>query len=70
MEQANILALAERCRRLARETSDGQMRNSLEALAEDYESQLPPAARGTGSNAAADGDDDSDGGGFKPRTRH
>ena len=47
MNQADIIERVERCRRLARQMTDGHMRNSLEALAEEYESRLPrgrPAA--------------------------
>ena len=40
MSQDEILERAERCRRLARDVGDAHMRNSLEALAEEYEAKL------------------------------
>jgi hypothetical protein len=39
-ERIELIEQIERCRRLARFLSDEQMRNALENLAEDYESQL------------------------------
>ena len=41
MNQEEIIERAERCRRLAQQVGDAHMRNSLEALAEEYEAKLP-----------------------------
>ena len=60
MEHEELRGRVERCRRLARQMTDAHMRVSLEALADEYEAQLPS------------GDDDHDDGGtpgFK-LTRH
>ena len=42
MEQKNIdlMTKIERCRRLARDLTDDEMRGALEDLAENYEAQL------------------------------
>ena len=41
MNKDEIIERAERCRRLARDVGDAHLRNSLEALAEEYEAKLP-----------------------------
>lgn len=55
MEQDQIVELAERCRRLARQVTDGSMRNSLEALADEYEAQLPGESGGDGEGSSGSG---------------
>lgn len=40
LERIDLMEQIERCRRLARNLSDEQLRHSLEELAEDYEAQL------------------------------
>ena len=59
MEQEELRVRVERCRRLARQMTDAHMRLSLEALADEYEAQLP-----------LDGNDDDGTPGFVLRTRH
>jgi hypothetical protein len=39
-ERIDLLEQIERCRRLARDLTDEEMRRSLEALADDYEAKL------------------------------
>ena len=41
-ENQDIRARIERCRRIAQYMTDDDVRHSLEDLAEEYESQLPP----------------------------
>jgi hypothetical protein len=45
MTKDDLIERAERCRRLALMATDTHLRNSLEALAEEYEAQLPPSRR-------------------------
>jgi len=63
MEQEELKVRVERCRRLARQMTDAHMRLSLEALADEYEAQLP-------LDGNDDGDDDDGTPGFVLRTRH
>jgi hypothetical protein len=39
-DRIDLIAQIERCRRLARDLTDEEMRHSLEALADDYEAKL------------------------------
>jgi hypothetical protein len=39
-ERTDLIQHIERCRRLARDLTDEEMRRSLEALADDYEARL------------------------------
>ncbi len=39
-ERVDLISKIERCRRLARDLTDDEMRGALENLAEDYEAQL------------------------------
>ena len=48
MSREEIIQRAERCRRLARDIGDAHLRNSLEALAEEYEAKLPRRRAGGG----------------------
>ena len=48
MSQEEIIERAERCRRLALHVGDAHMRNSLEALADEYEAKLPGNRRHRG----------------------
>ena len=45
MTRDDLIQRAERCRRLALTASDAHLRNSLEALAEEYEAQLRSSRR-------------------------
>ena len=45
MTRNDLIERAQRCRRLALLATDAHLRNSLEALAEEYEAQLPPSRR-------------------------
>jgi hypothetical protein len=40
LERIDLMEQIERCRRLARNLGDEQLRHSLEELADDYEAQL------------------------------
>ena len=62
MEHAELKERAERARRLSRAVTDAHMRLSLEALADEYEAQMPQAASGD--------DDAEDEPGFMLKTRH
>ena len=48
MSQQEIIERVERCRRLARDVGDAHLRNSLEALAEEYEAKLPRKSASAG----------------------
>ena len=61
MDTKTLEAQIERCRRLAMQVTDVQTRISLEALADEYEKQLP---------AANDDSDEDDEAPFMLRTRH
>lgn len=63
METKHLEAQIERCRRLAMQVTDVQTRLSLEALAEEYEAQLP-------NRADNDDEEDDDAPAFMLRTRH
>jgi hypothetical protein len=47
-EETELLEQIERCRRLANFLTDEEMRQALEALAEDYEARLKRRKRGNG----------------------
>ena len=48
MNRDEIIERAERCRRLALQVGDAHLRNSLEALAEEYEAKLPRKSASAG----------------------